>query len=124
MITQVLHCPNVRVQILLNMASLRRSSGINVVKRPAMSDVYLRLSYPGQSRQVKQQVDMALNGSGVRDTARVLHVSPSTVIRELKKEHKLQQVNLAALKHLNPEQVEVDICLVQLPEEVENRNQS
>jgi insertion element IS1 protein InsB len=28
-------------------------------------------------------------------------------------------VNLAALKHLNPEQVEVDICLVQLPEEVE-----
>jgi len=55
----------------------------------------------------------------VRDTARVLHVSPSTVIRELKKEHKLQQVNLAALKHLNPEQVEVDICLVQLPEEVE-----
>jgi len=37
----------------------------------------------------------------------------------IKKEHKLQQVNLAALKHLNPEQVEVDICLVQLPEEVE-----
>jgi len=28
---------------------------------------------------------MALNRSGVRDTARVLHVSPSTVIRELKK---------------------------------------
>ncbi len=28
-------------------------------------------------------------------------------------------MNLAALKHLNPEQVEVDICLVQLPGEVE-----
>jgi insertion element IS1 protein InsB len=27
-------------------------------------------------------------------------------------------VNLEALKHLNPEQVEVDICLVQLPEKV------
>jgi IS30 family transposase len=30
-------------------------------------------------------VEMSLNGSGVRDIARVLHVSPSTVIRELKK---------------------------------------
>ena len=35
---------------------------------------------------MKQQiVSLALNGSGVRDTARVLHISPSTVIRELKK---------------------------------------
>ena len=48
----------------------------------------LDYAYPGQSRQVKQQiVDIALNGSGVRDTARVLHVSPSTVIRELKKKN-------------------------------------
>ncbi len=28
---------------------------------------------------------MALNGSGIRDTARVLHVSTSTVLKELKK---------------------------------------
>jgi len=35
---------------------------------------------------VKQQmVDMALNGSGIRDTARVLRVSPTTVISTLKK---------------------------------------
>jgi transposase-like protein len=35
---------------------------------------------------VKQQVvDMAMNASGIRDTARVLHVSPTTVISELKK---------------------------------------
>jgi transposase-like protein len=41
----------------------------------------------GQSRKVKEQiVDMAINGSGIRDTARVLHVSTSTVIKELKKE--------------------------------------
>ncbi|WP_317110947.1 IS1-like element transposase [Chroococcidiopsis sp. SAG 2025] len=40
----------------------------------------------GRKREVKQKiVDMALNGSGIRDTARVLHVSPATVIRELKK---------------------------------------
>jgi transposase-like protein len=34
---------------------------------------------------VKQQiVDMGVNGSGIRDTARVLKVSPTTVIEELK----------------------------------------
>jgi transposase-like protein len=36
--------------------------------------------------EVKQQmVEMALNGSGIRDTARVLGVSPTTVITTLKK---------------------------------------
>ena len=43
-------------------------------------------TYTGQSPEVKQQiVEMALNASGIRDTARVLHVSPTTVIKELKK---------------------------------------
>jgi insertion element IS1 protein InsB len=32
-----------------------------------------------------QVVDMALNGSGIRDTARVLRISPTTVIAVLKK---------------------------------------
>ena len=44
------------------------------------------IAYPGQSPEVKRQiVDMAMNASGIRDTARVLHVSPTTVIKELKK---------------------------------------
>jgi transposase-like protein len=30
-------------------------------------------------------VELAMNASGIRDTARVLHVSPTTVINELKK---------------------------------------
>jgi len=33
----------------------------------------------------QQMVNMALNGSGIRDTARVLRVSPTTVINILKK---------------------------------------
>jgi transposase-like protein len=46
----------------------------------------LDLAYPGLKSQVKQQIiEMTLNGSGVRDIARVLHVSPATVINELKK---------------------------------------
>jgi hypothetical protein len=56
---------------------------------------------------------MAMNGSGIRNTARVLHVSPSTVINELKKERLLQQVNLSVLK-----QVEVEIRLIEPPEEL------
>lgn len=48
----------------------------------------LEYSHPGRLRRVKQQIiDMAMNGSGVRDTARVLRVSPNTVIRELKKKN-------------------------------------
>jgi transposase-like protein len=37
---------------------------------------------------MKQQiVGMAMNASGIRDTASVLHVSPTTVINELKKKN-------------------------------------
>jgi hypothetical protein len=40
-------------------------------------------AYAGQSPEVKQQiVDMAMNASGIRDTARVLHISPNTVMAE------------------------------------------
>ncbi len=43
-------------------------------------------SYRGYLPEVKQQIaDMAVNGSGIRDTARVLSISPTTVIEELKK---------------------------------------
>ena len=46
----------------------------------------LNSAYKGRSPEIKQQViDMSLNGSGVRDTARVLGISPTTVIQELKK---------------------------------------
>ena len=33
----------------------------------------------------RQVVDLAINGSGVRDTARVLQISTATVIQEMKK---------------------------------------
>src|SRR6266403_70159 len=50
----------------------------------------------GRVPEIKRQiVDMALNGSGIRDTARVLGVSPTTVISTLKKTQALQPVNPA-----------------------------
>ena len=44
---------------------------------------------------------MAMNGSGVRDTARVLHVSPNTVTSELKK-----RVSITASKPISVEATE------------------
>lgn len=46
----------------------------------------LNHSHPGRTKEVKAKiVEMAHNGSGVRDTARVLNIGQTTVIKELKK---------------------------------------
>ena len=46
----------------------------------------LDLFYKGRTPAIKEQiVDMSLNGSGIRDTARVLKISTTTVINTLKK---------------------------------------
>lgn len=52
-----------------------------------LSHVHFRTTqFPGRRKQVKQKiVEMAMNRSDVRDTARVLGVSSTTVINELKK---------------------------------------
>ena len=43
-------------------------------------------SHQGRVPEVKRQIlEMTVNGSGIRDIARVLHISPTTVIDELKK---------------------------------------
>lgn len=46
----------------------------------------LDYSNKGCLSEVKQQIiDMAVNGSGIRDTARVLKISMNTVLSEIKK---------------------------------------
>ena len=48
----------------------------------------MRISY------IKEQVvDMVINGSGIRDTARVLKIDKGTIISTLKKATTLIQVN-------------------------------
>ena len=56
-------------------------------------------------------VDMALNGSGIRDTARVLDIGPPTVIKELRKKGcDLEHINRNALDEIrNPQDIQVDI---------------
>jgi insertion element IS1 protein InsB len=53
---------------------------------------------------------MALNASGIRDTARVLPVSPTTVLKEVKKAPALHQVNRAVLQYLSAKHVEIELC--------------
>ncbi len=59
-----------------------------------MSLVHPRLHLPGLLSWVKQQTsDMAMNGNGIHDMARVLQVNPTTVIEKLKKHRHLESVN-------------------------------
>jgi InsA C-terminal domain len=62
--------------------------------------------------EVRQTIiDMSLNASGVRDTARVLHISTDTVLNELrKKEAALESVNTALLRSINTDEMAVDIA--------------
>ena len=71
----------------------------------------LDYTYIGRLLEIKEKVvEMALNGSGIRDTARVLKISTSTVISELKKTaSKIEIVNTSLLSTLNAESVEVQI---------------
>jgi len=63
---------------------------------------------------MKQQiVEMTPNGSGIRDTARVLEISPTTVINELKKGPELQAVNHDFLAIHRHDQIVVDIVKVE-----------
>jgi insertion element IS1 protein InsB len=57
-------------------------------------------AYNGLLPDVKVQIiDMALNGSGIRDTARVLRVSPNTVINELKKRNHALSLSTASSRN-------------------------
>ena len=89
MMTQVLHCPYCQgIDIVRQGTTLegKQRSRCRACLLGRGRTVLLEYTYAGQSPEVNQQiVDMAMNASGIRDTARVLHVSPTTVIKELKK---------------------------------------
>src|SRR5215831_13969134 len=89
MITQVLHCPYCQGTDIVRhgtSAEGKQRYRCRECRLGRGRTFLLDYTYIGQSPEVKQQiVDMAMNASGIRDTARVLHVSPTTVINELKK---------------------------------------
>ena len=88
MIMQVLHCPYCQGSDIIRHGKTRQGKQ-RYCCQEAVCDgrtFLLDYSYTGHSAEIKQQiVDMAMHASGIRDTARVLHVSPTTVIKDLKK---------------------------------------
>lgn len=48
----------------------------------------------------KQVIDMAINGSGIRDTARVLSISKNTVIDTLKKKKIMSSTSIRTFRHV------------------------
>jgi insertion element IS1 protein InsB len=54
----------------------------------------------------QQIIDMSLNARGVCDTARVLRISPDTVLSELRrKEANLESVNTTLLRTVTPDAI-------------------
>jgi transposase-like protein len=87
MIMQVLHCPDCQGTDIIRHGKTRQGKQRYRCQETVCDGrtFLLDYSYAGHLVGVKQQIiDMAMNASGIRDTARVLHVSPTTVIKELK----------------------------------------
>jgi transposase-like protein len=88
MVLQSLHCPHCHGTDIVRHGTTRQGKQRYRCRAcPERGRTFLlAYTYAGQSAAIKEQiVDMAMNASGIRDTARVLHVSPTTVIKELKK---------------------------------------
>src|SRR5215475_13567244 len=104
MIMQVLHCPDCQGTDIIRHGRTRQGKQRYCCQETVCDGrtFLLDYSYAGHSAEIKQQiVDMAMNASGIRDTARVLHVSPTTVIKELKKlgwQTKLEKVGFELSK--------------------------
>ena len=85
MIIQGLHCSTVKAPTWSDRETCQGSNATAAARRAGRTFL-LEYVYAGQSPEVQQQiVDMAMNASGIRDTARVLHIRPHTVLAELKK---------------------------------------
>jgi len=85
MVTLVLRCPyGEGVDIVRHGTSPQGKQRYRCREKPCQGRTFLLdYSSPGQSQHVKDQmVDMALHGSGIRDTARVWRVSTRTILNE------------------------------------------
>ena len=106
-------CPHCQSHQIVKRSQSARGTQRYLCQNPACASRRLLLDYRnrGGLPQVKQLIiDMSLHASGVRDTARSLHMSTDTVLGELKKkEPALESVNTALLRTLKPEAVTVDI---------------
>ena len=91
MIIQILHCPHCQGTDIVRHGKSpegKQRYRCRECRERRGRTFLLDYAYAGQSPEVKHQiVEMAMNASGIRDTARVLKISPTTVLSELKKRH-------------------------------------
>jgi transposase-like protein len=88
MVTQVLHCPHCHGTDMVRHGTTRHGTQRSRCRVcPDRGRTFLLdEAYAGPSPDVKRQsVEMALHASGLRETARVWRVSPTTVMKDLKK---------------------------------------
>ena len=107
------HCPHCDSEQIVKRGKTRRGTQRYLCQNTACITGSFLLHYRNRGclPEVKQQIiDMSLNASGVRDTARSLHISPTTVVSALKKkEAGLESVNTALLRTLAPKRIAIDI---------------
>ena len=106
-------CPHCLSEQIVKRGKTHRGTQRYLCQKSACTQGSFLLDYRNRGclPDVKHQIiDMSLNASGIRDTARVLRISTDTVLRELrKKEEALESVNSVLLRTLNPDEVHVDI---------------
>jgi insertion element IS1 protein InsB len=106
-------CPYCRSDQIVKRGKTRRGTQRYLCQNTACTprSFVLEYRYEGQLPEVKQQIlARSLNASGICDTARVLHISTDTVLRELrKKEAALTSVNTTLLRTVDPAEILVDI---------------
>ena len=113
--------------MLRNVAPPAMANSVLFAKIQSVRVKHSSLDYSAKGRlpETKQQiVEMILNGSGIRDTERVLEISPTTVINELKKGPELQAVNHDFLAIHRHDQIVVDIVKVEDNSDVSRQDTS
>lgn len=88
MVLEPIHCPSCdSINVVKNGESDAGKQRYRCRNSECHRSSFIRnYSYRGYLSEVKQKIgDMAIKGSGIRDIARVLKISPTTVIEELKK---------------------------------------
>jgi transposase-like protein len=107
------HCPHCHSDQIVKRGQTDRGTPRYLCQNTGCAIGSFLLAYRNRGclPEVKQLIiDMRLNASGIRDTARSLRISTDTVLRELKKkEAGLESVNTALLRTRDPDEVPVDI---------------
>ena len=85
---QKVHCPSCKSDHIVKSGHTHQGTQRCLCQEDdcATKTFLLDYRYNAYKPEVKKKlIDMAINGSGIRDTSRVLHISKNTVISTLKK---------------------------------------